>query len=463
MKRSMIQELPEEVLFDIIRQVEGRFIKTLRLVSRTFARITKHRLHPHLYLSSHGPDISLYQRVVKDEELAEHVHELIWDDTTFPSLPVGWWFVSKVIQRYGGDYDSYRPTLKSYRLWKDFVQDHQRIRTAAFDQFLLDEHLSRFRRLRRVTLTNIDADSISIASLPESLPTIPEWHRWRENGDRVPFASSVSWNWTHHRGSKGDLMRRMSIGYQAPTLSFSPQLVPFRGLLILLRALTKIPNSVEEFVIKPLHNDLTGQQFEVGISHLFFLHWHEDLARMETLFGRLTKLQLIIASCRSCTAGKVTVAQGHLTRVLSGAKLLCHLELEAKNMGCMVKMLGVESRFSHLRHVSFSGDIDPGRLRRFSTRHQTTLSTLHLHGCMVFQDETEGDEVEEIEIENLLFQRRSIRAYIYRALPPFASSTSSMRSGLPMRRWKLHQNLQSVFSDKGRACYDGSFLRFAHL
>lgn len=82
---SNVLDLPEEMILQIVRHVEWRSIHSLRLVSEKLALIARHRLHSHLYLSSHGPDIKLFQRVVADQDLVQGVTELVFDDTTFRS------------------------------------------------------------------------------------------------------------------------------------------------------------------------------------------------------------------------------------------------------------------------------------------------------------------------------------------------------------------------------------------
>lgn len=175
--------LPEEIILQIVQHVRWRYIQSLRLASKKLAHIARHRLHSRLYLSSHGPDIKLFQKVVADQELSQGVTEVVFDDTTFPfTLTTRRWFDARTSLRchlplqaiHFEDFDPYQSTAEAYRLWSEFVQEHQRNRFAALNQEQLTTHLSSFQRLERINTTNINGNDIPIASMPHSLPTVQQ-------------------------------------------------------------------------------------------------------------------------------------------------------------------------------------------------------------------------------------------------------------------------------------------------
>jgi hypothetical protein len=384
MAPKTIHDLPEEILDNIVQHVQWRSLHGLRQVSKAFARVAGPHLYRHLYMSAHAPDIDVFTKVANNIRTANSVREIIWDDTTYlPSTEAK--VASKLKRQLYEKLDPDEPKVRAYELWNESMRKHKQIREEATDHQLLKNLLPHFPHLQRITLTDIDAEHVPTVALSEASPTVRLWHKWLLEDLDVPPA--VSWHLTDRLVNQLGLMSCMATDYEheLPPVNRRKR-VPFRGLVILLRTLSEIPNSVDEFVIKPLRYNKSGSpgSFDSGISHMFFRYWHDDLARMESLFSRLTKLQLVVANASQPKVAKISIEQGHLTRVLSGAKLLEHLHLEAMEMGCIVTMLGKDTTLGSLRHASFGGDVDYFELGRFVSRHRGTLSTLSLHNCSFF-------------------------------------------------------------------------------
>lgn len=325
-------------------------------------------------------------------------------------------------------------------MWSEFVLEHQRNRTAALEQELLRKHLPGFRRLERISLTNISANDIPVASVPISSPTVRKWHEWLRQGCRLLVAPSVCWN-IRTPLTYVQLQENLRI-HDQDSLLLAPA-GSFRGLVILLRALTKVKHSVTEFVIKPLYSGPRKYEVDSGISDNFFRHWHDDLDRMETLVSSLHKLQLVISWGGSMPANTL-----HLTRVLSGAKLLRHLHLEARHHGCLVRALGRDTIYPHLEHVTFGGYSDPARLKRFSVGHPI-LHTLRLDKCVFFDDDKSGEEVEEEDKDELFLSEtlyRNSRLYLQsykfymnpKTHPPLISDSPQIDAFWAKHRYRKH-------------------------
>lgn len=163
---------------------------------------------------------------------------------------------------------------------------------------------------------------------------------------------------------------------------------PFRGLIILLRALSETKSChIESFEIRPQYASKYGEDNDMrGISHYFFRQSSADLERFIAIVRCLRRLHLVI-SCEGSSralhhpSAIGTIRRGNLTRALQAAEKLeeLHLELPLPNV---MKAIGTDTQFNRLKTLTLmQGVVEPLELLEFLKRHRSTVRSLSLSHC----------------------------------------------------------------------------------
>ncbi|KAL9096966.1 MAG: hypothetical protein Q9165_000930 [Trypethelium subeluteriae] len=396
----LLTDLPEELLDNIVQHATRSSLKNLRLTSKLFERLASPLIWDRIWISSHALDLEIFKRVTSSR-FSKNIRELVWDDTTFQRPLANWkTFVNANLHghelRRGA---KYVPTRDAFEKWFEVASAHHSIRKLALDQETLNEAMPKLVNLKRVVLTNRNVEPIPHEdNVPEfgASPMVRQWKQWSE---RVPFPPSVCWYDEFRSPNEfvGDLFDTDYLDDALPELGFHGALEnsrPFRGLLILLRALNEQKRrtgklGVKEFIIRPSYEPNT--QLEPGISYLFFSRSVFHLTQMANLFEGLRVLNLVISNGKHRSKGAEVVQLGHMTRVLRAARQLEDLTLEMDYLPILyTDPSGVDDngalhsnyRYEKLRSVSFTnGEFQVEPLLRFLRNHASVLRDVRFYAC----------------------------------------------------------------------------------
>ncbi|KAL9079571.1 MAG: hypothetical protein Q9157_001568 [Trypethelium eluteriae] len=395
-----LTDLPEELLDNIVQHSTRGSLKNLRLTSKLFERLASPLIWDRIWISSHPLDLAIFNRVTSSR-FVKNIRELVWDDTTF-QRPLANWKTFLNANEHGHELRrgaKYLPTRGAFEKWFEVASAHHSIRKLAHDQETLNKAMPKLENLRRVVLTNRNVEPIPHEDkVPEfgTSPTVRQWKQWPE---RVPFPPSVCWYDEFRSPDEfvGDLFDIDYLDDALPELGFYGALEnsrPFRGLLILLRALNeqKIRTGklgVKEFIIRPSYEPST--QLEPGISYLFFSRSGFHMTQMASIFEGLRVLNLVISNGKHRSKGASVVQLGQMTRVLRAAQQLEDLTLEMDYLPILcTDPSGVDDsgalhsnyRYEKLRSVSFTnGEFQAEPLLRFLRNHANVLRDVRFYAC----------------------------------------------------------------------------------
>ncbi|KAL2009977.1 hypothetical protein VTN00DRAFT_5784 [Thermoascus crustaceus] len=255
----------------IFNSLSPRDIRSLRLTCKTIEYVaSSYPFLTRIYISSHAADLEAFQEITSNPKLARHVEEIIWDDTTFNRMLL--------------DFTMYKP------LWNcpDRYMDHLK---KAFNIWK-ELGLPKLPHLRKVELTRLPfesgATSWVVLRSPQTTPKSPAIKQWLSIPAylrRYMSKPEVKWIWSssQYQGNRADITQTFSPQYAYEAMSPAivnfyddwgndnddgysiyaeemlrcpaapaPVYAPFRGLLLLIRALCQTETEttrLEEFRI----------------------------------------------------------------------------------------------------------------------------------------------------------------------------------------------------------------------
>lgn len=263
-----------------------RDIASLRLTCKAIHQTTAScPLFRRIYISSHAADLDAFQSITQNPRLAQHVEEIVWDDTTFNRLLLDY-KVYKPIWQCSHLYEE--DLRQAFEIWKDRVEEHLRIRQHELDFQALVEALPKLPSLKKITLTRLSLENVQKSSSwtfrgrPELMksPAMKQWRAIPYRFRKYMSIPSVQWhwqNWRYQGNYPSDVTETFSPKYRYEGMS--PALVnffddwdgddyslyaeavmrspaqpapvysPFRGLILLARAIDQTASPLEEFQI----------------------------------------------------------------------------------------------------------------------------------------------------------------------------------------------------------------------
>ncbi|MCJ1228961.1 hypothetical protein MMC12_005625 [Toensbergia leucococca] len=387
-------QLSYELLDNIVRRLDSHGIKTIRLTSQRLHQVASPLLFQRIFISSHPLDLDVFNRITSNSILQKNIRELIWDDTTLNQVLMTWEiFVSQAEHSWPNHPAEYTPSRGAFDFWVGTTKDHHVIRSQHLDQRSLMETLPKLSSLESVILTNRNVEALpSERDFPEA-GSSPTTRQWLALPEKVPFPPRVDWLLTNadSEAFDGGINNFFNIdfyddGWPAEEVNLNDSdyycvyntLRPFRGLLILLRALSNTGTRIKKFMIRPSYEKFRDHM--PGISHVLFQKWSPDLDCFVDVVKHLRVLHLVISS-DEIGSGKITARLGHLTRLLRAAAQLEDLSLEMTEMPT-VGVLDPSYTYPYLRKARFlEGNIDPERFLTFLRNHRATLQNLELYYC----------------------------------------------------------------------------------
>lgn len=401
-----MDRLPQELTDAILESVSTRDIRAFRLACRRCADAGAPHLFPRVWLSSHPLDVEVFRTFLRNPQICGGVKELIWDDTTYCDSLMEkekYFKTAKKVGSWGSwctDLYANQEGEPGYRHFLAKAKLHHFIRRHRIDEKLLMSGLPKLKNLRSVVLSSRH----HYMPWPDDVGDIvnsPTARQWTKEREFKTFAYPPTVNWKTARGS-GDV-RQLSTKELLPMITVEYHedawaenditdascvhvLRPFRGLLILLRALSSTNTKVENFELRPQYASKWGQDNStVGLSHFFFREWTSDLDRFIAVARNLRRLHLVI-SCEDTStadihASAITLKRGHFTLALQSAKRLEELHLELP-VPSVMRAIGYETHFPHLKSLTLmQGNVDPLELVNFIKSHRRTIQSLSLSHC----------------------------------------------------------------------------------
>ena len=309
-----------------------------------------------------------------------------------------------------------------YERWITLARDHHEIRQRRLDEDALNEALPYLPFLEKVTLTHLPIKATEVDS--ES-PTMRHIRTLRmDQKDYNPPNPGVTWHTSgeHNTSEFKDpfdldyldegltgqqwVQRTGGADYEQSHL-VEPTRRMFRGILILIRALSRSPKKIKSFAIVPPNISLDGEPHG-GISHLLFKKWSPDLDHMTNVVQNLTVLQLKLSSDdRVNTWEDLGIAADHLRLILSKAIELEELNLELEAMPT-ADLLDSGITYRKLKKVRFAeGYLWPEKLFAFLRRQRDVLRVVVIERIFLYG--LWRLVLEEMESEGYFFDRCTIQ------------------------------------------------------
>lgn len=402
-----MDRLPNELTDTVLQDLSIQDIKSLRLTCRSYATVGAPHLFPRVWLSSHPLDVQVFRTVIRNPLICRGVRELIWDDTTYCDSLMDrekYLDTAKHFGSWGSWCTDLYPTQEGeygYGLFLEKARLHHHIRRKRIDERLLLAALQKLKNLSSVVLSSRHhyMPAPDDACIGES-PTARLWNKERLF-KTFAYPPTVDWKAAHEIEDDSelkieDILRMMTVDYHCdawerhePTNASRVHVQrPWRGLLILLRALSNTNKPIENFEIQPQYASKWGKDNSmVGISHYFFRQSTPDLERFVAIARHVRRLNLVL-SCEGASSVEgrhasaiTTVNRGHLTRLLQSAANLeeLHLELPLPNV---MKAIGPQTHYPRLRQLSLmQGIVEPSELVAFLKEHRQTVRSLILSHC----------------------------------------------------------------------------------
>lgn len=409
-----MDRLPNELLVSIFSFLLLKDIGTARLVCHHWSKLSTPFLFPRIWLSSHSLDLRVFRTVTANGEISKGIRELVWDDTTFcPSLldfenykTAALSEVGSYVPKFSGEEntDAELARIKNgYRLFRKHAVLEGIVGRRRLDEKALATALPRLTGLKKVVLSSRWLDeSYAIPKTENEQVCSPTARNWNNEPafDDLAFPPSVNWKTVETEShllasSEAEaerLLRRMrSVDFYEDEWDDSwathndsvHVLRPFRGFVILIRALANSNTKIEEFVIRPQYrcgSENDGNSMR-GISQNFFRFETPELDGLVQVFASLRKL-VFVMSCDGIpmerfpgSAADVSI-QRNFRRVLQAAKKLEVLDLELPEQGVM-RFLDPYFCFPRLKALRLvGGRVELLQLLRFVRTHRSQSSTL---------------------------------------------------------------------------------------
>ncbi|KAL1967123.1 hypothetical protein VTN77DRAFT_3414 [Rasamsonia byssochlamydoides] len=398
--------------------------QTLRLTTKRTEQVASAYYFPfaRVFLSSHAADLSAFRAITSNPRLAAQVEEIVWDDTTFNRSLLDFDVFKTLAVQYPVVYE--RELRRAFDVFQGLVSEHIAIRDAERDFEALVEALPKLPSLKKIVLTRLafnndydDGDDNDLdgrkkarsspamrqwRAIPRPLRTwMPEpdvhwtWVSWQYYRDTVPVDIQDTFDPKYAYGALsprlymapepitafldsdwGDYDRDDGGDYGNDFLPFestgpAPVYAPFRGVILLMRALEKTGTTkIEEFRIVNPHEMYEGMPMH------FFSSANPALSALRHMFRSLRHLALDIdfdeKFGRQSTAEDTTFATS-----LAAAEQLRSLELTIHNRNwaafvAMLRSTPMRVRLPQLRDVTI---VDGGRshsrreAKSFDPRH----------------------------------------------------------------------------------------------
>lgn len=261
-------------------------IANLRLTCKTIHQATAScPLVRRVYISSHRADLDAFRTITGNPILAQHIEEIVWDDTTFNRLLLDY----KVYKPIWQCSQLYEDVLRqAFEIWKDLVEEHLRIREQQLDFQALVEALPNLPSLKKVTLTRLSLGNVqgpaswTFRGRPQLMksPAMKHWLAIPYRFRKFMSMPSVQWHWQNWRyqnsypsavsevfspeyrydGMSPDLLNFFD-DWDGDDYSFyaeavmrspaqpAPVYSPFRGLILLARAIDRTATRLDEFQV----------------------------------------------------------------------------------------------------------------------------------------------------------------------------------------------------------------------
>ena len=192
----------------LIGHLTNADLKSLRLVVRPLGADLFPRLFRRIYISTHSDDIEVFVRIADHKSAANHVREIIWDDTTFDRRLLD-------IEEYRSRLEDVKSRPKqadierAHEFWSKSCVESQTNRKKHQDHVALKRYMHRFVNLESITvmsrsrLTYVDSDSYW------RLWATPRSRKWRA----LDFYGSLL-DPEPHKARPGEQTVRETEGYQ---------------------------------------------------------------------------------------------------------------------------------------------------------------------------------------------------------------------------------------------------------
>ena len=398
---TSIHDLPAELLRHTSSYLGVSDIKNLRLVSPNFNVAASPYLFSRIYISSHSLDLYVFRKVTAQPLFRNSIRELVWDDSTFNRHLMSWDAYCVAMKTTYRSIWCGRPEIKPSRstfdLWLQIASEHHVIREARLDEKALIKALPHLPSLKRIVLTKSRNENKSRLPLWNMSPTNRYWESVQALGFPTPVVDW--WTWKHWNGKRYDgkwwaaehiteqnCHRLFDLDFidegltsaevqvqmgdrSSPGHAFHPTTRPFRGLLILIRALAAADIRIPELMIR-LPEESTPNN---GMTHWLFRHWNRDLERFEEVVRHLRVLHLNISKSWAEESDTDDASDGHVRRILHVAKDLEELNLVLWNIH-IFKALDPNFTYPNMKSVFFeSGVCTLNELLTFLQNHRSTL------------------------------------------------------------------------------------------
>ncbi|KAM0245807.1 hypothetical protein ACHAP5_005126 [Fusarium lateritium] len=421
MATIQILGIPDEIIVDIVKQLKGKEIKTVRATCKKLNRIASPYLFPVLYLSCHQLDLDVFRLVASNPLLIGGVRELVIDDATIPTTIFG--KATKAAPcAFSVDQEMNNLIKKlNYRVFKG----HRDNRVAEADIHALKEAIPHFKALRSLVVTSrapLERHISGSQSHDNSSPAHKMWKRTAHAfklsmpSEDVAFTPRREWattsefkdqdgewftntmGWMDDRfgentmgdgkpGSKGRFYEYRSTGRghrrnKQTTISWKSRVI-FIALHILEDP--RLSSQLTEFRVDE-SDDLLVESREPGLDITLFdkrSPFPERLVKGFLETQNLTKFRLVLSSQYIREEGEETVKEGRLGMIFAAMPQLENLYFEPHGMST-VAAIPSNLTFHRLRTVFFScGDIDSRSLIEFLQRHSPTLKRLSIAYCNI--------------------------------------------------------------------------------
>ncbi|KAM0218172.1 hypothetical protein ACHAPA_011822 [Fusarium lateritium] len=418
---SILLGIPDEIIVDIVKQLKGKEIKTVRATCKKLNRIASPYLFPVLYLSCHQLDLDVFRLVVSNPLLIGGVRELVIDDTTIPTAIYG--KATRYASRAFSLNEEMHNLIKklNYRVF----QGHHDNRVAEEDIQALKEAIPHFKALRSLVITSRTPLERHISGSQSHDNSSPAHTMWKRTAlafklsmpsQDVPFTPRLDWattsefkdqdgkwftntmGWMDDRfgdntmgdgkpGSKGKFYEDRSTAHghrrnKQTTISWKSRVI-FIALHILEDP--RLSSQLTEFRVDE-SDDLLVQSREPGLDITLFdkrSPFPERLMKGFLDTQNLTKFRLVLSSQFIREEGEETVKEGRLGMIFAAMPQLESLYFEPHGMST-VAAIPSNLTFHRLRQVFFScGDIDSQSLIEFLRRHSPTLKCLSIAYCNI--------------------------------------------------------------------------------
>ncbi|KAM0288365.1 hypothetical protein ACHAO9_007270 [Fusarium lateritium] len=418
---SILLGIPDEIIVDIVKQLKGKEIKTVRATCKKLNRIASPYLFPVLYLSCHQLDLDVFRLVVSNPLLIGGVRELVIDDTTIPTAIYG--KATRYASRAFSLNEEMHNLIKklNYRVF----QGHHDNRVAEEDIQALKEAIPHFKALRSLVITSRTPLERHISGSQSHDNSSPAHTMWKRTAlafklsmpsQDVPFTPRLDWattsefkdqdgkwftntmGWMDDRfgdntmgdgmpGSKGKFYAHRSIGRghrrnKQTTIAWKSRVI---SIALYVLEDPRLSSQLTEFRIDESEDILIKSQ-EPGLDITLFdkqSPFPERLVKGYLDTQNLTKFRLVLSSQFIREEGEETAKEGRLGMIFAAMPQLENLYFEPHGMST-VAAIPSNLTFYRLRQVFFScGDVDSRSLIEFLRRHSPTLKRLSIAYCNI--------------------------------------------------------------------------------